>query len=179
MVQQQGALSQEALFDSAVESTIKDLLSLNLANIGSAMFKIQARILDIDTSDGWYYPSCPICTTSMAPELDAFYCKEHQRQPPHLTMKLSLYIGDNTAKTKAIIFGILAEKMSNINVVGMPILGDISSVRLPNIAETILNKEYNFVVGLSDEAFRQELLNYKIFAYKAINETQSSTCSSD
>ncbi|OMO53048.1 Nucleic acid-binding protein [Corchorus capsularis] len=161
-------ISEERLFNTSPESTIIHLLSQRPANITDKRFKIQARVLDIDETNGWYYSACPACMLSMIEINGILRCRDqkHAGKKPKPTMSLTLFIRDQTAEMEVVAFGNVAERMTAVTAEGMPPIKNTSSIKLPKKAEDILNREYTFIVGLPNQALKRGYLSYKIFAFR-------------
>ncbi|GFQ02404.1 ATP-dependent DNA helicase pif1 [Phtheirospermum japonicum] len=68
-------------------------------------------------------------------------------------------------RTKAVVFGPLAEKLSRYQLTSSVISKGVHNDQLPEELKAIIDEEYIFTVGLTDQASDQVLLKYKIFAF--------------
>ncbi|OMP00948.1 Nucleic acid-binding protein [Corchorus capsularis] len=162
-------------FASAQQSSIINLLRMNPLQIGITKFKIRARITGIDLSSGWFYTACLTCGSGLQSLPTGHYCTVHLLQQPALIVKLPLDVKDDRARMKLIIFRSLAEELATISVADVPVLKDSSSIKIPNKAFDIINKEYYFVVGLPKHSLQKEELNFKIFYYKPVEKGDPTT----
>ncbi|GFQ00332.1 hypothetical protein PHJA_002177200 [Phtheirospermum japonicum] len=82
-------------------------------------------------------------------------------------MRLNLTLEDESEKLEAVVFGALAEKLSRYQLTSSVISKGVHNDQLPEELKAIINEEYIFTVGLTDQASDQVLLKYKIFAFSS------------
>ncbi|OMO50054.1 Nucleic acid-binding protein [Corchorus olitorius] len=157
-----------AHFQTANESNIISLLGMDPLEIGTRKYKIKAQITGLDVSSGWFYYGCPACGSSLQSMSTGFYCTTHSYQQPSVIAKLPIHVRDNTAEMKLIIFRPTAEELANISTADVPVLKDSTSIKIPNNAYDIIDKEFYFVLGLPKHSLQREELNFKINDYKSV-----------
>ncbi|OMO54926.1 Nucleic acid-binding protein [Corchorus olitorius] len=134
--------NQEYTYPDAVEKTIQDLLYMNSAVIKGLKFKVRGKVLQFQTKQGWYYTSCRDCTYGVKPTPSGYRCDNgHGITPKKMSLRVSLIIIDDLT---------IAEKLDTKNI--------------PAIANKILNKEFEFILGISDQTYTSGL-NFKIFRF--------------
>ncbi|GFP94127.1 ATP-dependent DNA helicase pif4 [Phtheirospermum japonicum] len=149
----------------AHEMKIEDLHYLNAKEIKGQKFKVHAKISSINMRRGWYYKSWSMCTFRVDDGNDSFNCARHGLTTPKLVMRLNLTLEVESGKLEAVMFGALAEKLSQYQLTSSVISKGVQNDRLPEELKAITDQEYIFTVGLTDQASDQLLLKYKVFAF--------------
>ena len=89
-------------------------------------------------------------------------------------MKLVMQLEDESGDLEAVMFGSQAENFSGVNVTQTVISVGADLNKLPEIANQILNKEFDFIIGNPDQACDAGVLKYKIFKYSVISKDSNS-----
>ncbi|OMP02177.1 Nucleic acid-binding protein [Corchorus olitorius] len=134
---------RDFIYPDAKKVTIQELLYLNAAVIKGIKYKIQGQIIQFQTKHGWYYNYCQDCTYAVKHNPSGYTCTgKHGQTIPRMNLT-GIDVSDLT----------VAEKMN--------------TTEIPDVANSILNKSYEFVVGVSDQGYGPGL-NLKIFHFGAL-----------
>ncbi|XVF85467.1 hypothetical protein PTKIN_Ptkin17bG0120300 [Pterospermum kingtungense] len=146
------------------EATIADLLSFKPETIHNVKFSCQAKVIDVDPSTGWFYNACNQCYKSLHPRGQSFHCANHGEKTPILTMKLNMTIEDKSGQMELLAFAKPTEKLINSTVSKIASNGTLDKMTLPPPVIKIIDREFIFQIGLTQQAMKQNFLAYKIFS---------------
>ncbi|OMO74611.1 Nucleic acid-binding protein [Corchorus olitorius] len=144
-------------YPDAKKATIRELLYLNPATIKGIKYRVKAHVLQFQTRQGWYYNACRDCTYGVG------------RGPAGL--KVSMILRDGKFKLQTIVFGNLAKSLTGIDVTKLTVFDKMNTTTIPVVANRILNKEFEFVLGLADQDYGPGL-NFKIFYFTPVELEQ-------
>ncbi|OMP08274.1 Nucleic acid-binding protein [Corchorus olitorius] len=140
-------------------------------------YRIQARIVEMDIANGWFYESCPKCRVKLMPENGKFTCNDDGIVTPEFvdslfffdSMQLKLIIEDDTARIEVVVFGKQAEEL-----VGLPLTKTVANqcldkTKLPAMARDPTKSEvdYVFVIGVTEQTYKRGLKKFKVYSYNA------------
>ncbi|XVF79319.1 hypothetical protein PTKIN_Ptkin14bG0211800 [Pterospermum kingtungense] len=145
------------------EATIADLLRFNPETIHNVRFSCQAKVIDVDPSTGWFYNACNLCYKSLLPHGQSFHCANHGEKTPILIPKLNMIIEDKTGQMELVAFAKPAERLINSTVSEIATNGTLNKMILPEPVMEIIDREFIFQIGLTQQAIKQNSLAYKIF----------------
>ncbi|OMO54523.1 Nucleic acid-binding protein [Corchorus olitorius] len=150
-------------YPDVVEKTIKDLLFMN-----PAVIKVKGQVLRFQTKQGWYYNSCPDCTFAVSRRPSGYHCNKHGDTPvAKLSLKISIIIQHAGFKVQTIIFGNPAKRLTGMDISSLTLDEKMNLEEVPAIANQILNKHFEFILGVSNQAYGPGL-NFKIFHFNPL-----------
>ncbi|OMO64422.1 Nucleic acid-binding protein [Corchorus olitorius] len=156
----QAAMEAEDVF-------INDLYYEDPSTMKGKRYRVQAKVKAINTTNGWYYETCPDCGVKLNPVNGRFACFDHGGVTPRFVMQLILLIEDDSASIEVAVFGQLAQSFIGVGVAAA-VAGSNSGVmkaKLPPTAKNVIGKEFLFTVGLSDQTIKRGYLKYKVYKY--------------
>ncbi|OMP10299.1 Nucleic acid-binding protein [Corchorus olitorius] len=156
----QAAMEAEDVF-------INDLYYEDPSTMKGKRYRVQAKVKAINTTNGWYYETCPDCGVKLNPVNGRFACFDHGGVTPRFVMQLILLIEDDSASIEVAMFGQLVQSFIGVGVAAV-VAGSNSGVmkaKLPPIAKNVIGKEFLFTVGLSDQTIKRGYLKYKVYKY--------------
>ncbi|OMO76358.1 Nucleic acid-binding protein [Corchorus olitorius] len=159
-------------YPDAKKATIRELLYLNPATIKGIKYRVEAHVLQFQTRQGWYYNACRDCTYGVGRGPSGYNCPKHGDNPtPRMNLKDSMILRDGKFKLQTIVFGTLAKKLTGIDVTKLTVFEKMNTTTIPAIANRILDKEFEFVLGLADQDYGPGL-NFKIFYFVPVELEQ-------
>ncbi|OMP11563.1 hypothetical protein COLO4_03758 [Corchorus olitorius] len=135
---------REYTYPDAKKATIEDLLYLNPATIKTALMESDKKPLVMPVPD------------NMA------------------LLKVSMIIQHNRFKLRIIVFGNLAQQLTGIDVADLTLAEKMNTTEIHDVAKSILHKQYEFVVSVSDQGYGPGL-NFKVFHFIDIDPVESSS----
>ncbi|KAJ4828248.1 hypothetical protein Tsubulata_012054 [Turnera subulata] len=131
--------------------TIQQLLELNPDECKNIKFTCLATIVDIDTSKGWWYNSCPECHSGINDYNVNIWCDRcgELKKKPIPWYRLKTSIQDETGTADMLIFGITVEKMLTIPASQLAYTTKTKRNEMHPIFGKILNKEKIFQLRVS------------------------------
>ncbi|OMP11425.1 Nucleic acid-binding protein [Corchorus olitorius] len=152
---------REYTYPDAKKATIEDLLYLNPATIKGIKYRIVGEVIQFQTKQGWYYNSCSDCTYGVRQEASGYACtRQHGTH--------------NRFKLQIIVFGNLAQRLTRIDVADLTLAEKMNTTEIHDVAKSILHKQYEFVVSVSDQGYGPGL-NFKVFHFIDIDPVESSS----
>ncbi|OMP10845.1 Nucleic acid-binding protein [Corchorus olitorius] len=158
-------------YPDAKENRVQDLLYMNAATIKGLKFKVKGKILRFQTKQGWYYNSCKDCTFGVKKEPSGYNCPRHGDTSPRMNLKVSFIIQDGSFKLQTVVFGNLAKKLTGIDISNLTVSERLNLDQIPAIANSIIGKEFEFILGVSDQGYGPGL-NFKVFYFDPVEQEQ-------
>ncbi|OMO62892.1 Nucleic acid-binding protein [Corchorus olitorius] len=155
----------------AEDGVLDELFYAELADVKGKRYRIEAKISEINTSNGWYYEACPMCGVKLQPKNGIFYCPKDGVVTPKFVMQLNVFIDDGSARMEVAVFGGLAESLIGVElskIVSKPGLKRVDLLdrtKLPSSARDAMGLEYEFIIGVTDQSVRRGYLKYKVFKF--------------
>ncbi|CAL5058208.1 unnamed protein product [Urochloa decumbens] len=148
-----GAIIDEA---STNRKTVSDLLSLDPHDNNDVRFTCDAKIKEIDVSNGWWYKGCGKCKRGLKPTLEGFECTNCDDVKPIIipSYKLNVVIEDNTGRAKIFLFGGVAEQVVRRTAAELVEESSSNQILLPASLRSLVGRRYVFQVVVSEQTFR-------------------------
>ncbi|CAL5075198.1 unnamed protein product [Urochloa decumbens] len=159
--------------------TVSDLLSLDPHDNNGVRFTCDAKIKEIDVSNGWWYKGCSKCKRGVKATLEGFECTNCDDMKPMIvpSYKLNVVIEDITGRTKIFLFGGVAEQVVRRTAAELVEESSSNQILLPASLRSLVGRRYVFQVGISEQTFRTGQLCFqarKVFAAPAVAGERSS-----
>ncbi|OMO60132.1 Nucleic acid-binding protein [Corchorus capsularis] len=165
--------SQSLASTNAKDAVILELLYLTLEKAQGQKFRVEAEVTEVDTTNGWYYESCPDCHLKLPPAKGGGYsCTQHGRVTPKLVMQLTLMIKDDTSDLEVAVFGPLAENLISVNLANEVAERTVNPKKLPACANDIIGNQFIFILGVSDQTVKGGWRKFNVFAYTGKQASQ-------
>ncbi|OMP04885.1 Nucleic acid-binding protein [Corchorus olitorius] len=142
--------TQSLASTNAKDATIVELLYLDVNKAQGQKYKVEAEVIEVDTTNGWYYECCSGCPFKVHPAKGGgFECTQHGVVTPRLVMQLTLMIKDETADDfEVTVFGPLAENLIGVNITAEVSDRGVHPNKLPSTAKD-LGKQ---IIGSASDA---------------------------
>ncbi|CAL4985717.1 unnamed protein product [Urochloa decumbens] len=136
--------------------TVSELLSLDPHENNDVCFTCDAKIKEIDVSNGWWYKGCSKCKRVLKPTLEGFECTNCDELKPIIvpSYKLNVVIEDNTGRAKIFLFGGVAEQVVRRTATELVEESSSNQILLPASLRCLVGRRYVFQVVISEQTFR-------------------------
>ncbi|OMO90310.1 Nucleic acid-binding protein [Corchorus olitorius] len=102
-------------------------------------FRVEARVIEVDTTNGWYYECCnKDCNLKAHEEKGGFRCTDHDSR---FVMRLSLIIKDVTGSIQVTVFGNLAENLIGVQLTNTMVYGYFVKACKDDLSSSLKGKE--------------------------------------
>ncbi|OMO77065.1 Nucleic acid-binding protein [Corchorus olitorius] len=119
------------------------------------IFKVQAVVEEVDTSDGWFYKACHICNKKLDKNDIYVGC---------IKMSLPIRLRDETAEMDLTAFDRDAEQLTNTYISNLPTYQELSQENVPDGILVIKKKKFQFKLGLTKKVVEQNSPTYRIYS---------------
>nr|CAD1838489.1 unnamed protein product [Ananas comosus var. bracteatus] len=133
--------------------SIAELLNLNFDDAENVKFTCEAKIIEIDTSYGWWYKACHNCKAAVKIYDDTFW------------YKLSTIVEDRSGITNFTIFGKLAQDLIRIPAQNLAVAVNSDRFVLPPIVKTIIDQTHIFQIVIDSQSFRSGTPSFKVLKF--------------
>ncbi|XP_020103902.1 uncharacterized protein LOC109720909 isoform X2 [Ananas comosus] len=153
--------------------TVAELLELDISSTQDMRFTCQAKIIEIDTSFGWWYKACYNCKSSIKTYDDTFWCSNCGKndQSPIPWYKLNTIVGDSTGTTNFTIFGKSAQDLIHIPAQNLATSPGSDKFTLAPTIKTIIGQEHIFQVVPDTQRFKSTVPSFKVLKIFTTNFT--------
>ncbi|OMO74232.1 Nucleic acid-binding protein [Corchorus olitorius] len=147
------------------EATLLQLLNNDPQTVQRTIFKVQAVVEEVDTSDGWFYKACHICNKKLDKNDIYVGCLVHgEKAIPKFKMRLPIRLRDETAEMDLTAFDRDAEQLTNTYISNLPTYQELSQENVPDGILAIKKKKFQFKLGLTKKAIEQNSPTYRIYS---------------
>uniref|UniRef100_A0A6V7QRH1 Replication factor A C-terminal domain-containing protein n=1 Tax=Ananas comosus var. bracteatus TaxID=296719 RepID=A0A6V7QRH1_ANACO len=139
--------------------TVAELLALNPMKAENTKYTCQAKLVEIDTTYGWWYKACYDCKGGVKDYDGTFWCNQCGKndQSP-----LNAIVADETGSANFTIFGKTAQDL--IRVPAQQLATAINSNRfiLPPIIKNVVGQTFIFQVSLESRKFNTTMQSFRV-----------------
>ncbi|XP_062200484.1 replication protein A 70 kDa DNA-binding subunit C-like [Phragmites australis] len=157
--------------DKAISNrkTVSELLSLDPHDTDDVCFTCDAKIKEIDVSNGWWYKGCSTCKRGLKATFEGFECTNCDETKPMMipSYKLNVVIKDSTGRAKIFLFGGVVEQVVRRTADELVEESSSNQILLPTPLRSLVGRRYVFQVVISEQTFRTGQLCFharKVFA---------------
>ncbi|CAN6197918.1 unnamed protein product [Urochloa humidicola] len=164
--------------------TVSDLLSLDPHDNNGVRFTCDAKIKEIDVSNGWWYKGCSKCKRGVKATLEGFECTNCGEMKPLIvpSYKLNVVIEDISGRAKIFLFGGVAEQVVRRTAAELVEESSSNQILLHASLRSLVGRRYVFQVVISEQTFRTGQLCFqarKVFTAPTVAGVQSSGAGSN
>ncbi|KAG2641683.1 hypothetical protein PVAP13_2KG236958 [Panicum virgatum] len=164
--------------------SISELLSLDPHDNNDVRFTCDAKIKEIDVTNGWWYKGCSKCKGGLKPTFEGFECTNCDEMKPVVipSYNLNVVIEDNTGRAKIFLFGGVAEQVVRRTAAGLVEESSSNQILLPASLRSLVGRRYVFQVVISEQTFRTGQLCFqarRVFVAPTVAGEQSRCASGD